>query len=737
VAAQLLRFSPESHAQEVRVLFEGLLTDGTWQPLLTVTPDIKIFGRDTLNFDMFTSHAAWHESEEIPNGIVLRGSDNLTKVTTQITVHSHDMLRVETRVTLRRGARLETVKDRLSLLDFDFDHAWTPHQTPLPEMVIGDAVFRSPAIVLQKGARTIALIPNLKILASHRIAPTAMTLDAETCEMAYGCIPYRLSRNTYYVHYDTDTVDLNSILCYSYFVYYQNDCRPKEGIRRLVHRIWRLYAESRAAETVSQQIPLGEQLSRIAREARQFWMNGMPTGSMTGELDLNTEAEQTTDVSQIPPVLCNDVQSCAAHSAYGLALYALRTKNDECAHKARNVIAHTLQAPQKDGLFPVIFRNDGHPAWHMGGIAGPDNKDTLCRLTNCSWTGYWLCRWYQDIEKDPALLSRVTAYAKKILTLQKHGGHIPAWIHPESGKTVRICAKTAEVAVHALFFNELYAITGDNEYLRGARRTINFVVREIAADGRWENTETYYGNSPAWKEKKPFKRDPRQHTHSSHALAMWWTAEALIRLYQTTGTARYLSEGQRVLDELSLYQQIWDPPWFDTPCFGGFGLTNTDGHWNDAIQSSCAKTYLDYYRACGLTEYFYRGVTALRAAYYLLNPENSGTGTFLASHCYLTSPGTTRTGYDTETVFEKAAGPALCAGELVHREYGDLYVDTRRKQAFGLNGILVNQCQADLAGLAVSGCEVLGHARDIMVRTESGHSFTVHLNQHSDFEVQV
>jgi hypothetical protein len=737
VAAQLLRFSPESHAREVRVLIEGLLTDGSWHPLLTLTPDIKIFGRDTLNFDMFTSHAAWHESEEIPNGIVLRGSDNLTKIITQVTVHSHDMLRVETRMTMRHGARLETVKDRLCLLDFDFEHAWTPHQTPLPEMVIGDAVFRSPAIVLQKGARTVALIPNLKILASHRTAPTAMTLDAETREMAYGCIPYRLSRNTYYVHYDTDTVDLSSILCYSYFIYYQNDCRPKEGIRRLVHRVWRLYAESRAVETVSQQVPLEEYCSKIAREARQYWMKGISTGSVTSELELNAAPAQSAEEQNGPFVLCNDVQSCAVHSAYGLALYALRTKNTECARKARDVIAFTLQAPQVDGLFPVVFRYDGNPAWHMGGIAGPEAKESLCRLTNCSWTAYWLCRWYRDVEQDPVLLSRVTAYAHRILSLQKHGGHIPAWVHPDSGKTVRICAKTAEVAVHSLFFNELYAVTGDEEYLRGARRTINFVIREIAAEGRWENTETYYGHSPAWKEKKPFRRDPRQHTYSSHARAMWWTAEALIHLYRTAGTARYLSVGQRVLDELSFYQQLWDPPWFDIPCFGGFGLTNTDGHWNDAIQSSCATTYLDYYRACGLTEYFYRGITALRAAYYLLNAENSGSGAFLASHCYLTSPAMPRTGYDTETIFDKAAGPALCAGELVHREYGDLYVDTRRKQAFGINGIQLNHCQADLAGLAVSGCEVLGHARDITVRTEAGHAFTVRVKQHADFEVQV
>lgn len=705
---QLLRFSPETHAQEVRVLIDGIFTDGSWHPLLTLTPEIKIFGCDTLDFDMFTAHAAWKDSENLPNGIVLKGDDGLSKIITQVTVHSHDMLRVETRITLGRGSRLESIRDRLSLLDFDIDHAWTPHQTPLPEMVIGDAVFRSPGVVVQKGARTVALVPNLKFLTSHRTVPTAMTFNAESGELSYGCIPYRLSRNTYYVHYDTDTVDLSNIVCYSYFIYYQNDCRPKEGIRRLSHRLWRLYGESPATDTVSQHVPFEEQRKRIAREATKNWQP-----------------------------FYNDVQSCAVQSACGVALYARRTQNADLARSAREVISLTLQAPQKNGLFPVIFSSTGQPTWKMGGIAGPETKETLCRLTNLSWTCYWLCRWYREIEQNPAILLRVTAYAERMLSLQKHGGHIPAWIHPETGKTVRICAKTAEVAVHALFLNELFLVTGEAEHLRGARRTINFVLREIVPNGRWECTETFYGSSPAWKEKKPFYRDPRQHTYSSHARAIWWTAEALIRLYETTATARYLSAGQRVLDELSLFQQIWDPPWFETPSYGGFGLTNTDGHWNDSIQSQCAKTYLDYYRASSLTEYCYRGIAALRATFYLLNPESSDPAAFLPSHCFLTNPLDPRTGYDRSSTFDQAAGPALYASEQVQREYGDLYVDTRRKQAFGLNGLHVRQCQADLAGLAVSGCEALGVSREITVRTESGHTFSVVLKKHGEFEVQV
>ncbi len=737
MADTLLRFSAESYADAMRVLVEGVLSDGSWHALLTITPAVNVFTRDTLNFDMFTSHAGWQTSEKIPRGIVLKGGDALTKLTTQITQHSYDMLRVETRATLRRSACLESVRDVINLLNFEVDYAWTPQQAPLPEMVIGDAVFRTPAVLVQKGARIVALIPNVKILASQRSIPTALTFDCPDSCISYGCMPYRSSRSSYYAHYDSDTTDRPTVLTYAYYIYYRNSCRKHDGARRLVHRMWRLYAESRLEDVAPQTRPIERCCDVLAANASGSERLTAKPAAVQDELLWAIEEAAAEQEANKAPVYMNDVQSCALQSAYGLALHARRMGKTAQLDLARAAVCKQLGAPRKNGLFPVMYSEDSEPHWRMDSLVGPPGKETLCRLTNLSWAGYWLCRWYKEIEQDENILPLITEYADRLLTLQRHGGHIPAWVRPETGKTVRLCAKSAESSVHALFLHALNEIAPRYEYLRGARRAINFVIRDIADTGRWENTETFYGSSPGWKEKKPFHRDPRQGTYSVHALALWWTAEALIRMYETTSTTRYLTVGQRVLDELALFQQLWDPPYIAVPCFGGFGRTNTDGNWNDTVQSVCAKTFLDYYRACGLTEYFHRGVAALRATYTLLGNGNAEGGVLLPEHCRMVHPTSPKTVYDATESFDAAAGPALCAGELVRAAYGDVYVDTRRRQVFGINGIRVQTFQSDLAGLFVSGTEALGIDRSIIVRTDTGQECVVKIKKNTGFEAQL
>jgi len=35
------------------------------------------------------------------------------------------------------------------------------------------------------------------------------------------------------------------------------------------------------------------------------------------------------------------------------------------------------------------------------------------------------------------------------------------------------------------------------------------------------------------------------------------------------------------MDELSMTQQVWQPPFIYVPALGGFGVMNFDGEWND------------------------------------------------------------------------------------------------------------------------------------------------------------
>ncbi len=727
MADPLLRFKPVKHKKDILLAIDGRASNNSWKPLMTIRPQVRVTGQDTLNLDIFVPRVTWQSSDKNARALVLQGQDGAARITTRVTLHSYDMLRVETRVSFSRPVRLEMARDCITLVNFPVEHSWSPHQTPLHEMVIGDVVFRAPVVMAQSDQRVVAVLPNLRSLASQRTVPTALTFNAGTPEISYGCVPYRLSRSTYYVHYDTDTVDLSRrTIRYSYFIYFQNNCRPREGTRRVAHRLWRLYAASQPRSITPQYAPLEECSDYAHQWSLEKWKAGNNVLSM----------------------------DTAVRAAFGMALSARRGGRDTLLKCAAEIKELALEAPQEDGLFPILYKppsthGRAKGEWMTGALCGPPRREDLCRLANTSTACYWLCRWHREIEKDARIPAFAANYAERLIKLQKHGGHIPAWVDPSTGKTARFCARSAETAVHAIFLAELYRLDPNSEYIRAARRAVNFVIREIAATGRWENTEAFCTSSPQWKEKKPLRRDPIQQHYTSHALALWWAAEALLRLYEVTGTFRYIQHGERVLDELSLYQQIWNPPFVAVPCFGGFGSMNTDGQWHDASQALFAKTYMDYYSKCGRTEYFKRGVGALRASFALMNcPENGAAADLfspseaskpgrLAPYCRLEVPGDPKTCLPAPDDFDWEAGTAACASEDIRQAYGDLYVDTRRQQAFGINGIVVTRVEADLAGLAVYGREALGQARSIVVRTETGQSFTVKLKKSADFEIQV
>jgi hypothetical protein len=184
---------------------------------------------------------------------------------------------------------------------------------------------------------------------------------------------------------------------------------------------------------------------------------------------------------------------------------------------------------------------------------------------------------------------------------------------------------------------------------------------------------------------------------------MFWCAEAFLAAYHVSHDERYLDLGRRCLDELSLYQQVWDPPFVPAPCHGGFGVMNADGEWNDARQSLFAPIYLAYYDATGEPEYFERGVAAVRASFAMLYcPENEQVRAqyerryaffgeesygFMMENVSHGGPGSEPIG--PFTIFTWGNGAALATAATVLDKYGQVYVDEERGQAFGVDGCAV------------------------------------------------
>jgi len=175
---------------------------------------------------------------------------------------------------------------------------------------------------------------------------------------------------------------------------------------------------------------------------------------------------------------------------------------------------------------------------------------------------------------------------------------------------------------------------------------------------------------------------------------------------------------------------------------------STDIQWLDSVQSLAAKTYFDYYKQTGRGGLFLRGIAALRSSYVLMNcPENEDLISQLDDMKKIDK------GYIFPYCFPAAhkqkialpefdelnwiAGQTLSVTEEILKEYGDLYVDTKRRRAFGINGLKVKKVESDLAGLAVYGEEFIGKARGISVKTDTGTLFCAKIKEASSFEVQV
>ena len=64
-------------------------------------------------------------------------------------------------------------------------------------------------------------------------------------------------------------------------------------------------------------------------------------------------------------------------------------------------------------------------------------------------------------------------------------------------------------------------------------------------------------------------------------------------------------------------------------------------------------------------------------------------------------------------------------------------MDVQRSMAFGINGVVIERVQRDLAGHAVYGREALGAARSITIRSSNGTTLTLALKANAAFECQV
>jgi hypothetical protein len=488
---------------------------------------------------------------------------------------------------------------------------WVPHITPEPKNVIGDWVFRSPAIVLADGDRAAAYVPDLDDVARVRAGGGKTWMDydhgARTITLATG--EYRHEGHVFFVRGDaTSEIEGEHVRMHVLESDRRQDVDNPYGLAaRFLWEKWGRPAHERAPKP-----PYDAYVAHVLRWAfsedegwaESVWQDAGELGAapvFIVDVGRHPSVPKEKRTWREPRSIWNQVWFSTQRCANGL--YRLGEKE-----RARQMTEIALSAPMVDGLFPSVLLADGDRWRWTNSDRRPDYvKGDACHLVDAAFTCRMLLDWHA-LTGEPRALERAKAFGDRMLRLKR--GDYPAWLRANGDMTGPDLTMESAMIANLLF--EL----GETERAMWSLTSLD----RRARTGEWYDFETFYSCS-RWG--STYERVARNNVLKQNTLSIFWTAEAFLHAWKATKEPCYLATARRCVDELSLYQAVWNPSFLPAPAHGGFGVMNADAEWNDARQSLFVPLYFEMYRETNEREYLERGLSALRASFSMMYcPEN-------------------------------------------------------------------------------------------------------------------
>jgi hypothetical protein len=513
---------------------------------------------------------------------------------------------------------------------------WKPHLAPDQEMTIGDKAFRSPAIIMEGINSRMALIPDLNSMKERKVSHI-MDYVKEGHELYYGLCEYKETGHVYY-KLNPESQQIKNDLSFRFYMVRWEKAKKesKRDFRSIEAFLWERFAGTTMKMNQSP-MEIMNSLEIYPRYAYEWaldrwqdvcWQQFKIGEKQVGGVVFIVTAKQKPGMGmehrwREPKSLWNQAWFCSLRTAYGYWQAGHKYNRPDWTAKTEMALEFALSAPQINGLFPGYYQAGDNNKWetgqwYMSGPRRPADHEDYVHLLDSSWTCFWLLKWYKDVNNDDRILSYVNNYVERLITLQREDGGYPAWINPDAMVSSPYLIESPETSIHAMLLCLLYEVDSEKNYITQAEKACAYVLNHIVPEGRWEDFETYWSCSKEWSGKKYGVRDERSGLYNQCNFGMYWTAEALKLVYQCTGKKSWLDAGERLLAEISLFQQIWEPDYLPVPTLGGFGVMNSDDEWNDARQSLFALMYYDYYRLTGNESYLTRSMWAMKASFYMM-----------------------------------------------------------------------------------------------------------------------
>lgn len=672
----------------------------------------------------------------------------------------------------------EIAQDELSvrfevLLSPDF--WWAPHLSPERGDVIAQHVFRSPALIVAEGRSVLAIVPDLALIGRSKVNPWFMDIDAPKRMLRLG-----MTRAEVYTHvgyrqipgmrFAPGRVELG------FFIKARAgdpaDGAPLNPWADVTRFLWRRYGHPLFERGEPNRVPMDRYVEHTYNWAFSSWKDAVwqefdLAGRRVGAPAFIVNQTQSPNYPGEPSLreflsIWNQAWFSSLRSASGVFRYARRASRPDLAAKAIMTKEFALAAPIKDGIFPSVYKTEMTTVkiggreyrrslgWQTGSWTNSDRSprergitDRWYHLLDASWTALLMLRWHEELEKDPRLLAFAQAYGDKLVALQDARGFFAAWLDPDTLAPSPVLADSPETSQSVTFLLKLARLTGRSGYRDAAVRAMDAVVREVVPSGRWEDFETYWSCNPFWQDRLGQKVE-RNGMYKQNTLSMFWTAEALLETYLETGDRTYLLWGRRTLDELSMFQQTWQPPFIYVPALGGFGVMNYDGEWNDSRQCLFAELFMRYYRETGDPELFERGIASLKSAFIMMYcPENprakaqwekvhpffgpADYGFTMENYGHGGETSEEGMGMGVFTIYDWGNGAAAEAWNRIHDHFGSVYIDRSREKGFGIDSIAVRPSEGGAGGFELADMTGASGPRDIRVVFDDGSARTVTL----------
>ena len=581
---------------------------------------------------------------------------------------------------------------------------WVPNLKKKPEDIIAQHVFRSPAIILSSKESRVAVIPDLDAIKSYPQTPyyLDLTFSKSGAVVSYGLSNYKTDQHVYYERKDSAFL-LPVKIELGLYIINSDHSSVLEILKKTNSFLWNTFAAACLDSLIPQTVPYSHYAeSGYEMALSKYWVNGPKPG--TGGIALSTFLDKKSGIYRgrdFKDDLWFHSWFNNARTAYGLFMWGEETGNSLWKNRALATMNLLLGSPQSNGFFPTIWVPEKHGWVSSGQGGGPD----LYHVPDNCWTAIWLLRFNDELKKLPGTDKFLIDFAQGLLKTQLANGSFPARLHVSDLSPDPVLENSASGAMPTWFLEEMILrkklpVDLEEKARVAVKKSLSFLESEILPDNRFQDYEVFFSCAP--NSVSDFDSLTWQYPHNT--LSIQWSAEAFLKGFTLFNDKHYLEQGEYCLNLLSLYQQVWSPPFLDFYAFGGFGVQNTDAEWSDARQAQFAETYLNFYFVTGVPEYLQRGIAACRASFALMaipenkmiSPRNYEGSAFNGEFIGAMAENYGHSGYNErsgQSGFHWGTGSALTTAAIFRSRLGDIYLDEKSHLAAGVNGVVVRKAE--------------------------------------------